>query len=102
MPRQVFLATRNLVFRAKLAAVVAAAGAQVTRDDAACDTAVVDAESAAAADQIRSWIARGIAVLAYGSHLEADLLRAARDAGAFAVPNSQVERRLGELLKERT
>ncbi|HEX4601053.1 MAG TPA: hypothetical protein VH116_06655 [Gemmatimonadales bacterium] len=102
MPKQVFLATRNLVFRAKLAAVVAAAGAQVAPDDAACDTAVVDAESGGAAERIRSWTARGVGVLAYGSHLQADLLRAARDAGAIAVPNSQVERRLRELLTAKT
>ncbi|HEX4574374.1 MAG TPA: hypothetical protein VH158_04535, partial [Gemmatimonadales bacterium] len=94
--------TRNLVFRAKLAAAVAAAGAQVTRDDAACDMAVIDAEGAGAADRIRSWTARGVAVLAYGPHLQVDALRAARDAGAIAVPNSQLERRLLELLTEKT
>jgi hypothetical protein len=102
MPKRVFLATRNLMFRAKLAAVVAATGAEVTQDDAACDTAVVDAESGGAADRIRNWTARGVTVLASGSHLQADLLRAARDAGAIAVPNSQVERRLGELVAAKT
>jgi hypothetical protein len=37
-------------------------------------------------------------VLAYGPHVRADLLRAAREAGATAVPNSEVERQLRVLL----
>ena len=49
-------------------------------------------------DRVRGLVARGIPVLAYGSHVRADLLRAARDAGATAVPNSEVERRLVQLL----
>jgi hypothetical protein len=40
----------------------------------------------------------GIPVLAFGSHVAADALRAAREAGAVAVPNSQVESRLRGLL----
>jgi hypothetical protein len=43
-------------------------------------------------------VAGGTPVLAYGSHVRADLLRTARDAGATAVPNSEVERRLVALL----
>ena len=33
----------------------------------------------------------GVDVLAFGPHVRAELLRAAREAGATAVPNSQVE-----------
>jgi hypothetical protein len=37
-------------------------------------------------------------VLAFGSHVDAEALRAARAGGARAVPNSEVERALRELL----
>jgi hypothetical protein len=37
-------------------------------------------------------------VLAFGSHVHAELLRRARALGAEAVPNSQVEHRLAALL----
>ncbi len=98
MPRQVFLGTRDLLFRSKLARVVAATGAELTRDEVACDLAVLEIEPAGSMDRIAALVARGTPVLAYGSHVQADLLRAARDAGAAAVPNSQVEERLRELL----
>ena len=98
MPRQVFLGTRDLLFRSKLARVVAAAGAELTRDEAACDLAVLEIEQAGLTHRIATLAARGTPVLAYGSHVRADLLRAAREAGATAVPNSQVEERLRELL----
>ncbi len=99
MPKRVFLATQDLLFRSKLSGVVAAGSGEVTRDAAACDLAVVDLGRPAAADRIRALVGRGIRVLAYGSHVKADLLRAAREAGATAVPNSQVEERLRELLR---
>ncbi|HYU01158.1 MAG TPA: hypothetical protein VEK85_12320 [Gemmatimonadales bacterium] len=98
MPKQVFLATRDLVFRSKLARVVVAAGAEVTRDEAACELAVLEIEPAGLTDRINRLVACGTAVLAYGSHVRADLLRTAREAGATAVPNSQVEEKLQELL----
>src|SRR5213592_4212365 len=99
MPRQVFVATRDLFFRSKLARVVVAAGAELTRDEAACDLAVLEIEPAGSTDRIATLAARGTPVLAYGSHVRADLLRAAGEAGATAVPNSQVEERLRELLE---
>ncbi len=86
------------MFRAKLAAVVTAQGGELVNDSSACDLAVVSAEAPDAVDRIRGWVAGGTRVLAYGAHVRADLLRAARDAGADAVPNSEVERRLLELL----
>src|SRR5438094_5835113 len=98
MPRQVFLATRDLVFRSKLARVVDAAGAEVTRDEAACELAVLEIESAGSTDRIKTLVARGTSVLGYGSHVRPDLLRSAREAGATAVANSQVEERLRELV----
>ncbi|HEX9279246.1 MAG TPA: hypothetical protein VF890_01315 [Gemmatimonadales bacterium] len=98
MPKRVYLAARDLVFRAKLGAALAGAGAKTTRDEAACDLAVLDAEAPDALERIRGFVARGIPVLAYGPHVRAELLRAAREAGAVAVPNSRVEETLRELL----
>ena len=43
-------------------------------------------------------VARAIPVLAFGSHIDAAALRAARDLGARAVPNSEVENSLRALL----
>jgi ribulose 1,5-bisphosphate synthetase/thiazole synthase len=94
MSKRVFLATKDLMFRSKLGATVVAAGAEVVKDPAGCDLVVVDVESPGAVDRIRGFVTSGTPVIAYGSHVLADLLRAARDAGATAVPNSEVERRL--------
>ena len=94
MPKRVLLGTKDLLFRSKLAGAVTASGGEVTPNEAACDLAVVEMELPGATDQIRELVARGIPVLAYGSHVRVDLLRAAREAGATAVPNSQVERTL--------
>jgi hypothetical protein len=99
MAKRVLLATRDLVFRSKLGAVVATAGGDVSRDEAASDLAVVDLGEAGATERIGDLVRRGIPVLAYGSHVRVELLRAAREAGATAVPNSQVEERLRDLLK---
>ena len=99
MAKRVFLAARDLVFRSKLAAVVDGAGAVVGRDPAECELAVVDVELPGAADRIRSFIEQGMTVLAYGAHVRPELLRAAREAGATAAPNSQVQERLAGLLK---
>jgi hypothetical protein len=78
--------------------VCAAAGAAVVRDEAACDLAVIELDAPGAGDRLRGLVERGAPVLAFGSHVDAEQLRAARDAGASAVPNSQVEARLRELL----
>ena len=98
MPKRVLLATRDLLFRSKLGAVVAAAGAELSRDEAECDLAVLELGGPGAADRIGDLVRRGTSVLAYGSHVHVELLRAAREAGATAVPNSQVEQRLRDLL----
>ena len=98
-PERVFLLTRDLLFRGKLGAVCTAAGAEVVRDDAACELAVIELDARGAADRLPALIGRGVPVLAFGSHVDAEQLRAARAAGAQAVPNSQVETRLRELLQ---
>jgi len=98
MAKRVLMATRDLFFRSKLGAVVQAAGAAQTRDEAACDLAVLELGIAGVAERIRILVGRGVPVLAFGSHVAADVLREAREAGAVAVPNSQVEARLRGLL----
>jgi hypothetical protein len=97
MGKRVYLATRDLIFRGKLAAVVRAAGAEVTGDEFAPDLAVVEL-GAGALERLRSFVARGIPTLAFGSHVAAQDLRDAREAGADAVPNSAVEQRLRDAL----
>jgi hypothetical protein len=97
--RRVYLLTQDLVFRGKLGGVVESAGGSVTRDGAACELAVVELEARNWEASIREAHGRGIPVLAFGSHVNADLLRRARELGAEAVPNSRVESRVAELLQ---
>ena len=98
MGRKVFIAARDLVFRSKLGAVVAAGGGEVVRDAVMCELALVEIEGPDWEALVRTLVTRGVSVVAYGSHVRADLLRTARDAGATAVPNSEVEHRLRSLL----
>jgi hypothetical protein len=100
MPKRVLLATKDLIFRSKLSAAVMAAGGDVVRDEAECDLAVLDATTPGAEDRIRGLVGRGIPVIAFGPHVQADLLRVARLAGATAVPNSQVERTVAERVRD--
>ena len=90
------------MFRSKLGAVVQAAGAEATRDEAAAELVVLDVEAPGAVERIQGLVDKGITVLAFGPHVRADLLRAARDVGARAVPNSQVESQLRQLLATST
>src|SRR5438034_9178542 len=76
MAKRVLLATRDLLFRSKLGGVVAAAGAEVSRDEAACDLAVLELGDPGATDRIGELVRRGIPVLAYGSHVKVELMRA--------------------------
>ena len=93
----VLVLARDLFFRAKLEAVVRAAGREpIVRGAAAL--AVVELSGEASVERIRELVRSGCSVLAFGSHLHADLLRAAREAGAEAVPNSQVEQALRQRL----
>lgn len=100
MAKRVFVAARDLLFRSKLDAVTRAAGAEVTRDDTACDLAVIELGAPDADARIRALVERGLPVLAFGSHVRPEQLRAAREAGAVAVPNSQVTERLDALLRD--
>jgi len=98
MGKRVLLVTADLTFRAKLRAVVEGGGGEVVRGDGACDLAVVEIGASGWEDRVAGLAARGVAVLAFGSHVRADLLRVARAAGAEAVPKSQVAERLRAVL----
>lgn len=98
MTRRVLVATRDLFFRSKLYAVVQTAGGEVTPDEAACDVAVIELGAPGADARVRALVGRGIPVLAFGAHVNPEELRAARRAGAVAVPNSEVEERLRGML----
>jgi CheY-like chemotaxis protein len=98
MAKRVYLDTTDLVFRSKLGAVVQVAGAVVTRDEAASDLALIELGGRDATARIRAFVARGVPVLAFASHVRAAELRSAREAGAVAVPNSEVADRLRGML----
>lgn len=97
--RKALLVTHDLFFRAKLSAVLERAGHTVSL----CGTApfaVVELGTPNSLSRIQRLVASGAQVVAFGSHVKADLLREAREAGAKAVPNSQVEQLLLEELNE--
>ena len=96
---RVLLATRDLIFRSKLGAVVQEGGGERATDEGSSDLVVLDVEAPGAVERIRGLVEKGVAVLAFGPHVRAELLRAAREAGATAVPNSQVEQALAERIR---
>jgi hypothetical protein len=97
MPKRVLVECRDLFFRGKLQAILGAAGAEIVRDDP-IDLAVVELGRSGVDERIRDLVRRGVPVLAFGSHVDPEALRAARNAGARAVPNSEVETTLRALL----
>ena len=98
MGKRVLLECRDLFFRGKLQEVVRSAGAEPVREEP-LDLAVIDLARTDSPQRITELVARGIPVLAFGSHVDAVALRAARDLGARAVPNSEVENSLRALLR---
>lgn len=98
MNKSVYLLTRDLLFRGKLGAVISRADGAAKSEAAGCALAVVDLAAPEWEARVRDLRTRGVAVLAFGSHVNVEALRRARALGAEAVPNSQVERRLAELL----
>jgi hypothetical protein len=95
--KRVFIACRDLFFRGKIQEVIRSAGAEPVRDEP-YQLAVIELGKSDAEERIRDLIRRGVAVLAFGSHVDAAALRAARDLGARAIPNSQLENELRALL----
>ena len=95
--RRALLVTNDLTFRAKLGSILEGEGYAVTL----CGTAplaVVELGTPNAMARILRLVAAGTRVVAFGPHVQADRLREAREAGAVAVPNSEVERALREEL----
>jgi len=93
----VLVECRDLFFRGKLQAILTASGAAAVREEP-YDVAVIELGGADAPQRIADLVTRRIPVLAFGSHVDAAALRAARDLGARAVPNSEVETALRALL----
>src|SRR5262245_65190490 len=99
MGKAVYLLTRDLLFRSKLAGLVTAAGGTISREENSCDLAVVELGTGGWEERIRALAGRGVATLAFGPHVDAEALRRVRALGATAVPNSQVEHALRALLE---
>jgi hypothetical protein len=99
MSSAIYLLTRDLLFRSRLAGIAAGAGWEVTREATACERAVVELGAAGWEDRLRELTGRGVPTVAFGPHIDSELLRRARAMGATAVPNSQVEDRLRAMLE---
>jgi hypothetical protein len=97
MGKRVLVECRDLFFRGKLQEVVRSGGGEPVREEP-FELAVIDLARNDAAQRITDLVARGVPVLAFGSHVDAAALRAARDLGARAVPNSEIENALRALL----
>ncbi len=95
--KRVLVDCRDLFFRGKLQAILAASGAEPAREEP-YDLAVVELGKADVPQRISDLVGRGVPVLAFGSHVDAAALRVARDLGARAVPNSEIETALRALL----
>ena len=97
MPKRVLVECRDLFFRGKLQAFLTASGAETVHEEP-YDLAVIELGRSDAPQRITDLVARGVPVLAFGSHVDAAALRAARNLGARAVPNSEIENSLRALL----
>jgi hypothetical protein len=95
--KRVLVECRDLFFRGKLQAILTTSGAEPVQGEP-CDLAVIELGRADVPQRIAQLVARGVPVLAFGSHVDAAALRAAREVGARAVPNSEVENSLRALL----
>ena len=98
MSKRVLVETRDLFFRGKIQEIIRACGGEVTRNEP-YELVVIELGKADSPVRIRGLVERGVAVLAFGSHLNAEQLRDARAAGARAVPNSEIESALRAQLK---
>jgi len=95
--KRVLIECRDLFFRGKLQEIVRGAGAEPVRE-APFDVAVLELSKPNVENRILELVALGVPVLAFGAHVDAAALRAARELGARAVPNSEVESSLRALL----
>lgn len=97
MGKRVLVECRDLFFRGKIHAILGSAGGEAAREDP-LDLAVLELGKPGVDERIKDLVRKGVPVLAFGSHVDAEALRAARNAGARAVPNSEVESALRALL----
>ena len=95
--KRVLVECRDLFFRGKLQAILTASGAAAVREEP-YEVAVIELGGADAPQRIADLVTLGVPVLAFGSHVDAAALRAARDLGARAVPNSELETALRALV----
>jgi len=95
--KRVLVECRDLFFKGKIQAILGAAGGSIAQEDP-LDLAVLELGKPGVDERIRDLVRRGIPVVAFGSHVDVEALRAARHAGARAVPNSEVESTLRALL----
>jgi hypothetical protein len=88
----------SAVRAARLVPVAVASAVQAREED--CRVAIVDLEASGidAPAAIAALVGGGIVVLAFGPHVRAEALAAARQAGAVALPRSAFLARLPELL----
>lgn len=96
--RRVRLVTRDLFFRARVEGQLTALGWEPVRHDA--PHAVIEVTDDPDLETVRAAVATGGRVVAFGSHVRAELLRAAREAGAVAVPNSQLDATLATVFAD--
>jgi hypothetical protein len=97
--RKALVVTKDLFFRAKLTAALEQSGFSVSLCGSA-PVAVIELGTPNASARIERLVADGTQVVAFGSHLNTDGLKAARAAGAMAVPNSEIERVIREELAQ--
>jgi hypothetical protein len=95
--KRVLVECRDLFFRGKIQAMIGAAGGVVVRENP-LDLAVLELGKPGVDERIRELVRGGVPVVAFGAHVDVEALRAARNAGARAVPNSEVETTLRALL----
>jgi hypothetical protein len=96
--RTVSVRCGDLVFRARLEAVVRSSGATPVPADVSAELVVVELINDDRVQVCADLVSRGARVLAFGPHVEARRLRAARAAGATVVTNAEVHARLGQML----
>ena len=89
-PKQrVLVRTHDLFFRAKLNDAVERAGWAAVRSGDV-PIAIVEVRDASDVPLMKMLVEQGVRVLAFGSHVAPGLLRRVREAGARAVPNSEI------------
>ncbi len=95
----VALADVDLFFRAKIEAMLTAAGHQLAAAGEPADVVIADVNRCDPAAVVAA--AGGVPVLGFGRHTDAALLRSARAAGfAKVVPRSVLSGRLGDLIAD--